>query len=160
MKLAVIATALLASSTAFASSVLTDTGSVFFTAQQEPVCAMRVMDEHAPVFFNDQGSLDHNNYAKVELRADYATKTVIHVNGDWTDVSAWDGKTPETVIHTVIEGDAGNYGDSQLSLPFQEEHKLTGKKDQRVVYQMGVQAEPMSHAGSARLDATVQFECE
>lgn len=162
MKLAIISAAILASSSAFAFPQATDQGHVFFTGEKFASCSMNVLGNHAKIFFEDVGVNGVENFAEVELVSELASKAVLHVSSAWEIAEAWGGFAPNTVIHTSVEG--GNIQNTtnqyKNEYEFTETLAMTSASDQRSLFKIGVQADPMTHKGAARIDALVQFECE
>ncbi|MGL5014034.1 MAG: hypothetical protein ACRC6V_07045 [Bacteroidales bacterium] len=155
MKLAIIAAAILSSSAAFANA-----GNVYFDAKQEASCSMAVIKDNAPIFFEYNGSADDNNYAQVNINSDFAKKVLITANGDWTDTSAWENGKPASSMHTMTEGSIGNSGDTYTGSSYEGLFELKSAAGQESSFFLGVQADKMTQAGTARMDAVVQISCE
>lgn len=158
MKFAIIAAALMASSAA--SAIALPEANLYFTAEQAPSCSISVVDDHAPIFFTYNDSVNIDNYASVAVNADFVKHVNIASQGTWTDTSAWNGVEPTTQLHIMTEGDFGNTSDTVQNVNYQGRLDGNRQAGQQGVFFMGVEANEMTHAGTARFDAVVQFDCE
>lgn len=160
MKLAIIAAAILASSSAMA--VQSESAILTFTNENFSFCELSVVTPEAPVIFSYAESTDDSNYAEAKVMTGNSKAVTVTGVGSWTENAAWGGSDPMTTIHAMVEGHVskpGAYAYKNVT-SFGDIYPLKLDANQEVNFLMAVEASPMTHTGKARMEATIQFECE
>lgn len=156
MKGILFVAAILASTT-----VIGNEANLYFGAKQEATCSIQVIKDNAPIFFEYNNIISDENFAKVDIKSDFAKKLTISSTGTWGINSAWGGVNPVTTLHVTTEGSIGNDGTTHVGqVNYEKDFEMNGQADQNSSFYMGVQAEKMTHQGEGRMDAVVKFFCE